>query len=148
VSATNLARRGPRYVSLVAVLAPDLFGLLEFMRYESAYQTTEAESHKILELAEHRVDESRSAAVKVTADNITDEQIREAQDAFPELLGSEVVADALGLPRGPYGGPLTDEDRHGARSRCAAAYNALPDAMRRLTLAERIRWIARNGRAR
>lgn len=58
MTATNLARRGPRYISLVAVLAPDLFGLLEFMRYESAYPTTEAESHKILELAEHKVDDA------------------------------------------------------------------------------------------
>jgi hypothetical protein len=58
MSAHGKCRRGPRYVSLIAVLARDLFGLLELMRFEGCYPTTEAESLKMFALAEHSIDEA------------------------------------------------------------------------------------------
>ena len=47
---------------------------------------------------------------KLTADTITDEQIREARDLHPEGFSSEACADALGMPPGPYDNQRSPEE--------------------------------------
>jgi len=60
--------------------------------------------------------------MKVTAETITDDQIRHLD---PFDISSELRADALGLPCSPYDGRvLTPEDRRHARKCCASAWNA------------------------
>ena len=61
---------------------------------------------------------------KVTAENLTDEQIREARESDPEIISSQIACDALGLPRGPYEYELQPGDVGRARRWVAAAINA------------------------
>jgi hypothetical protein len=60
----------------------------------------------------------------ITADTITDEQIREAHAIWPEHISSECCADALGLRRGPYESPLQPIDIESARASIAIFWNA------------------------
>jgi hypothetical protein len=46
----------------------------------------------------------------ITADTITDEQIRHVRDIAPEQFSAEACADALGLPPGPYDAPRAPEE--------------------------------------
>lgn len=64
----------------------------------------------------------------IHADNISADEIREAQDLAPEQISSECAADALGLP---YWDHYEDkrvwpciERMREARERCAAILNA------------------------
>jgi len=65
---------------------------------------------------------------KVTADTITDEQIRLVHTLRPEHFSSEACADALGLPPGPFDHPRTAEQmesERGFQRECAAMiYNS------------------------
>jgi hypothetical protein len=60
----------------------------------------------------------------ITPETLTDEMIRNAQDACPESISSEVAADALGLPLGPYDGGVPADRRKFARECICDAINA------------------------
>ncbi len=51
-------RREPRYVSMMAVLASDAYALIECMRYDSCFVSTEVESHKVKHLIDRSVDDA------------------------------------------------------------------------------------------
>jgi len=67
----------------------------------------------------------------VTADTLTEAQIRAARDAYPEHISSEVSANALGLPERHTTGGLPLYPPHGeithARLRIATFLNSLED---------------------
>lgn len=66
--------------------------------------------------------------MKLTADTITDEQIRLVHELRPLEFSSEACADALGLPPGPYDAPRTKEqmedERRFQRACAASIYNS------------------------
>lgn len=63
-------------------------------------------------------------SARVTPETLTDEQIRNAREEWPESIGSEIAADALGLPLGPYDSGDLDARRKYARQRVCDAINA------------------------
>jgi len=66
--------------------------------------------------------------IEITADNLTDEQIRSVD---PYDLPSDARADALRMQRGPYdNGPLTQDDVRAARARISDIINARAKAVR------------------